>query len=235
MAIGSCFWRLSTPISHCFVEHSQLLPDNYIPSSNLLFYGYGVIIVQSRRWPELYQVHTPCAASASCITAAACVSLLMTNLYQLLVHTSRKHIATVDRRGYGGQQNGTFVTFVAVSIDLKHTEANFSPSSIDSLCLQVAQVPRPPDLAILCGRRLTTTTMMTDMTNYLTCCCTCTYGIIMRELSASTEPGTWKSIEYLMHVSSEYLTSCIRITFSKKYHWLNLTCFLDVCNPMEWS
>ena len=38
-----------------------------------------------------------------------------------------------------------FVTFMAISIDLKHTKANFSPSSIDSLCLQVT---RPPDLAI---------------------------------------------------------------------------------------
>jgi hypothetical protein len=31
---------------------------------------------------------------------------------------------------------------------LKHTEASFSPSSIDSLCLQVAEMPRCRDLAI---------------------------------------------------------------------------------------
>jgi hypothetical protein len=29
--------------------------------------------------------------------------------------------------------------FVMVSLDLKHTEANFLPNAIDSLCLRVAQ------------------------------------------------------------------------------------------------
>ena len=46
----------------------------------------------------------------------------MTDLYQLFVCMSRKHIATVNRRSYGGQQNDTIVMLVAMSIDLKHTE-----------------------------------------------------------------------------------------------------------------
>ena len=40
------------------------------------------------------------------------------------------------------------MTSWTVSIDLKHTEASFSPSSVDSLCLRVARMPRSPDLAI---------------------------------------------------------------------------------------
>ena len=35
-----------------------------------------------------------------------------------------------------------------VSIYLKHTGASFSPSSVDSLCLQITQMPRSPDLVI---------------------------------------------------------------------------------------
>jgi hypothetical protein len=40
------------------------------------------------------------------------------------------------------------VVSIGVSLDLKHTEASFSPSSIDSLCLRVAQVPKSRDMAI---------------------------------------------------------------------------------------
>jgi hypothetical protein len=35
-----------------------------------------------------------------------------------------------------------------MSLNLKQTEAGFSPSSIDSLCLRVAETPRCRDLAI---------------------------------------------------------------------------------------
>jgi hypothetical protein len=35
-----------------------------------------------------------------------------------------------------------------MSLDLKHTEASFSPSSIDSLYLRVAEMPRCRNLAI---------------------------------------------------------------------------------------
>ena len=49
-----------------------------------------------------------------------------------------------------------------VSINLKDTEASFLPNLIDSLCLQVAQMPRSPDLALLCLRQ------MTDTTDYFT-------------------------------------------------------------------
>jgi hypothetical protein len=35
-----------------------------------------------------------------------------------------------------------------MSLDLKYTEAGFLPSSIDSLRLKVAQVPRSRDMAI---------------------------------------------------------------------------------------
>jgi hypothetical protein len=48
---------------------------------------------------------------------------------------------------------------LTVSLDLKHAEATFSPSSIDSLCLQVAQVPTSRDMAIFVStddRRQTT-------------------------------------------------------------------------------
>ena len=40
-----------------------------------------------------------------------------------------------------------------------HTEASFSPKLTDSLCLQVDQVPRSPDLVIFVS---TTTTAMTE-------------------------------------------------------------------------
>ena len=43
----------------------------------------------------------------------------------------------------------------SVSLDLKHTEASFSPNSIDSLCLRVIRTPRTRDMAIFV---LTTTT-----------------------------------------------------------------------------
>ena len=42
-----------------------------------------------------------------------------------------------------------------MSLDLKDTEANFSPNSTDSRCLRVAQMPRSRDTAIF---MLTTTT-----------------------------------------------------------------------------
>ena len=45
-------------------------------------------------------------------------------------------MGTVDRRGYNGQQKGTICD--ALSLDLMHTEASFSPNSIGSLWLRVA-------------------------------------------------------------------------------------------------
>ena len=62
-------------------------------------------------------------------------------LGHLVVHMSRKHkwyayalMGTVDRRGYGGLQKGTICdVLLTVSLDLTHTEASFSPNSIDSL------------------------------------------------------------------------------------------------------
>ena len=52
-----------------------------------------------------------------------------------------------------------------ISLDSKHTEARFSPNSTDSLCFLVAQVPRPPDMAIFL---LTTTTTTTTTTRPIT-------------------------------------------------------------------
>ena len=40
------------------------------------------------------------------------------------------------------------MTLVAVPLDSKRTEASFSPNLTDLLCLQLAQVPRSPDLVI---------------------------------------------------------------------------------------
>ena len=42
-------------------------------------------------------------------------------------------------------------------LDSKHTKANFSPNSIDLLHLQLAQVPRSPDLALILSKTTTTT------------------------------------------------------------------------------
>jgi hypothetical protein len=58
--------------------------------------------------------------------------------------------SSFDRREYDGQQNGTIYDARGSypSIDFKHTEAIFSPGSIDSLYLRVAQVPRSRDMAI---------------------------------------------------------------------------------------
>jgi hypothetical protein len=47
-----------------------------------------------------------------------------------------------------GNKKALFATLWIVSLNLKHTEASFSPISIDSLCLWVAQVPRSQNMAI---------------------------------------------------------------------------------------
>ena len=47
-----------------------------------------------------------------------------------------------------------------VSLDLMHTEASFSPNSIDLLCLRVAQTPTSRDMAIFV--LMTTTMTMTQ-------------------------------------------------------------------------
>ena len=54
-------------------------------------------------------------------------------------------------RGYGGQQKGTISDnygLWTVSLDLIHTEASFSPNSIDRLCLRVPWMPISRDMAI---------------------------------------------------------------------------------------
>ena len=43
-------------------------------------------------------------------------------------------------------------------LDSKHTEASFSPNSTYSLCLQLTQMPRSPDVAIFVSITTTTTT-----------------------------------------------------------------------------
>ena len=48
-----------------------------------------------------------------------------------------------------------------MSFDSRHSEARFSPNATDSLCLLVAQVPRPRDMAIFV---LTTTTTTRPIT-----------------------------------------------------------------------
>jgi hypothetical protein len=52
--------------------------------------------------------------------------------------------------GTMGKKKALFMTLVdcMISLDLKHTEASFSPSSIDSLRLRVAEMPRYRDLSI---------------------------------------------------------------------------------------
>ena len=45
-----------------------------------------------------------------------------------------------------------------MSLDSKHTEARFSPNVTDSLCLLVAQLPRPRDMVIFVLTTTTTTT-----------------------------------------------------------------------------
>ena len=61
-----------------------------------------------------------------------------------------------------------------MSLDLKHSEASFSPKSIDSLCLRVAQMPTSRSMAIF---MLTTTTDNNDddTTEYITPCA-CVWG-----------------------------------------------------------
>jgi hypothetical protein len=52
-------------------------------------------------------------------------------------------MATMDNK------KALFVTLMdRIPLDLKHNEASFSPNSIDSLFLRVAQVPRSGDMAI---------------------------------------------------------------------------------------
>ena len=48
-----------------------------------------------------------------------------------------------------------------MSLNLKHTEACFSSNATDSLCLLVAQVPRPRDMMIFVLTITTITTMTT--------------------------------------------------------------------------
>ena len=54
-----------------------------------------------------------------------------------------------------------FVTSWIMSLDLKHTEASFSPNVTDSLCLRVTQVPRSRDKAIFMLTTTTTTRLIT--------------------------------------------------------------------------
>ena len=53
--------------------------------------------------------------------------------------------------------NAPFVKLVGHVLDSKHAEASLLQNSTDLLCLQLAQVPRSPDLAV----STTTTTMTT--------------------------------------------------------------------------
>ena len=48
--------------------------------------------------------------------------------------------------------------------DSKQTEACFSPNATDSLCLLIAQVPRPQDMAIFVLTTTTTTTTTRPIT-----------------------------------------------------------------------
>ena len=51
------------------------------------------------------------------------------------------------------------VLFVTLDVcDSKHTEASFSPNSTDLLLLQLAQMPRSPDLAVFVSTTMATTT-----------------------------------------------------------------------------
>jgi hypothetical protein len=51
-----------------------------------------------------------------------------------------KHAQYIGSRGITDIGVATWQRSWIVSLDLKHTEASFAPSSIDSLCLPVAQV-----------------------------------------------------------------------------------------------
>ena len=90
---------------------------------------------------------------------------------------------------------------VAVPLDSKHTEVNFSPNSTDLLCLQHIQVPRSLDLVVFVSIRTTTTCDNNDRTDYFTPC-VCVqgnhthtknhYGI---DIPASTHPMKSKLLQ----------------------------------------
>jgi hypothetical protein len=61
---------------------------------------------------------------------------------------------SLDRHVYDGQQKGTICDARGSYPHLKHTEASFSPNSIDSLYLRVAEMPRTRDMAIFVRRLL---------------------------------------------------------------------------------
>ena len=46
-------------------------------------------------------------------------------------------VGTANRRGYVANKKALFVMLCAMFIDLKHTEATFSPNSMDLLSLYV--------------------------------------------------------------------------------------------------
>ena len=81
-----------------------------------------------------------------------------------VVHMSRKHmhmhiVGTVDECGYDGLLKYTICEVCRPeALDSKHTETSFSPTSTDSLYLQIDQVPRCQDLVIL----MVTTDKQTD-------------------------------------------------------------------------
>ena len=72
-------------------------------------------------------------------------------------------MGTVDGRGYDGQQEYTicdaYMQCHSILTILK--PVFFSMNSTDSLCLQLAQVPRSPDLAIFVSTMTTTTEPIT--------------------------------------------------------------------------
>ena len=75
---------------------------------------------------------------------------------------------TVNRHGYNGQHtfvNALFVTLVGRTTRSKHTEARFLLNLTDLLLLQLAQMPRSPDLAIF----VSTITTMTQLITYPLC------------------------------------------------------------------
>ena len=59
---------------------------------------------------------------------------------------------------------------VAVPLDSKHTEVNFSPNSTDLLCLQLIQVPRSLDLVVFVSTQTITTHDNNDRTDCFTPC-----------------------------------------------------------------
>ena len=138
LGVACNFWaQLHTLIMHCNspwscwcnLQHCVYLHGSLYPYT----LQYRVIVVFS------------CAPYISLCLGESQVELQPLPACTSVVRMSRKYMYMYSEHDWWA--------WLAVPLNSKHTEGSFSPSS---LCLQLVQVPRSPDLAIFVSTTMTT-------------------------------------------------------------------------------